>query len=110
MQITERIKRLETKLSHDAESQAARQRLREELTEFLYTLRAWAKQNLLLQTPDRPDASEMKIPQELESQGFQLVLQQAITEHLEALRALARQNGQPQTFRNAEAFRPDGAT
>jgi hypothetical protein len=107
MKVRERIKRLETKLSEDAESQASRRHLREELTEFLHALRAWTRQNQLPQTPNNTGASETKISQEVETQGFQQLPQQAITEYLEALRAWARNNQHPQTLIDTKASKPD---
>jgi hypothetical protein len=58
VKVRERIKRLEMKLSRDAESQAYRQNLREELTEFLYALRAWARHNQQPQTLIDTEASK----------------------------------------------------
>jgi hypothetical protein len=107
VKVRERIKRLEMKLSRDAESQASRQHLREELTEFLYALRAWARHNQQPQTRDDAGASETKISQEVENQGLSQLLQQAITEYLEALRAWARHNQQPQTLIDTEASKSD---
>jgi hypothetical protein len=109
MKVRERIKRLETKLSQDAESQASRRHLREELTEFLHALRAWARQNQFAQTPDDAGASETKISPEVESQGFHQLLQQAITEYLEALRAWARHNQQPQAVIDTKASKPEAS-
>jgi hypothetical protein len=107
MKVRQRIKRLEMRLSQDAESQVSRQRLREELTEFLHALRAWTRQNQLPQTPDDAGASEKKISPEVESQGLHQLLQQAITEYLEALRTWARHNQRPQTVIDTEASKPD---
>jgi hypothetical protein len=104
MKVKERVQRLEMKLSRDAGSEASRRHLRQELTEFLYALRAWAKHNHL---PNDAGALETKISQEVENPGLSQLLQQAITEYLQALRAWARQNQQPQTLIDAEAFKPD---
>ena len=105
MKVRERIKRLEAQLSQ--ENRASSRRLREELTEFLHALRAWARQNQLPQTPDDAGASEKKISSKVESQGCHQLLQQAITEYLEALRAWARQNQQPQARIDKEASKPE---
>jgi hypothetical protein len=108
MKVKERVQRLEMKLSRVAGSEASRQHLREELTEFLYALRAWARQNQVPQTPDA-GASERKIVPEVESLGFQQLLQQAITEYLQALRAWARQNQQPQALIDTKASKPEAS-
>jgi hypothetical protein len=107
MKVKKRVQRLETKLSRDAESQASLQHLREELTEFLYALRAWARHNHMPQTRNDAGAPETKISQQVESQGLSQLLHQAITEYLQTLRAWARQNQQPQMLIDAEAFKPD---
>jgi hypothetical protein len=97
-QLGERLKRLETKRSQGAESQASREHLRHELTSFLHAVRAWATQNQLSQTPDDAGASEMEISPEVDGMGFNQLLQQAITEWLKAVRDWARSKQQPQAL------------
>jgi hypothetical protein len=92
MNARERVKRLETRISQDAGSQASRQLLQETLTEYLHALRAWARQNQQPQIPGDAGATEMKSSTPAESHGSYPLLQQVVTEYLRALRAWTRQN------------------